>query len=85
MLVIRTTSPQNYILTETKQRQCRYNVLPQYILLTKTTTAQTEVTLSYHRVRGLYFLAVIFAATMYREPNLARISCEIYNSRSANC
>ena len=35
-----------------------------YIGLRKTTTAQNEVALSYHRVRGLYFLAVIFAATI---------------------
>ena len=35
------------------------------ILLIKTTAAQNEVALTYHRVRGLYFLAVIFAATIY--------------------
>ena len=29
------------------------------ILLTKTTAAQNEVALSYHKVRGLYFLAVV--------------------------
>ena len=34
------------------------------ILLTKITFTQNEVALSYHRVRGLYFLAVIFAATI---------------------
>ena len=34
------------------------------IFLTKTTAAQNEVALSHHRVRGLYFLAVVFAATM---------------------
>ena len=34
------------------------------ILLTKTTAAQNEIALSYHRVRGLYFLAVVFAATI---------------------
>ena len=34
------------------------------ILLTKTTAAQNEVALSYHRVRGLYFLAVVFATTV---------------------
>ena len=28
--------------------------------LTKTTAAQTEDALSYYRVRGLYFLAVVF-------------------------
>ena len=33
------------------------------IQLTKITAAQNEVTLSYHSVRGLYFLTVIFAAT----------------------
>ena len=34
------------------------------ILLTKTTGAQNEVALTYHRVRGLYFQTVVFAATM---------------------
>ena len=34
------------------------------IRLTKITAAQNEVALSYHRVRGLYFLAVVFAATI---------------------
>ena len=34
-------------------------------LLTKATAAQNEVALSYHRVRGLYFLAVVFVATIY--------------------
>ena len=34
------------------------------ILLTKTTAVQNEVALSYHKVRGLYFLAVVFAATI---------------------
>ena len=34
------------------------------ILLTKTTAAQNEIALSYHRVRGLYFLAVFFVATI---------------------
>ena len=29
-------------------------------LLTKTTAAQNEDALSYHKVRGLYFLAVVF-------------------------
>ena len=31
-------------------------------LFTKITAVKNEVTLSYHRVFGLYFLAVIFAA-----------------------
>ena len=38
-----------------------YNILT---LLTKITAAQKEVALSYHRVRGLYFLVVIVAATI---------------------
>ena len=33
------------------------------ILLTKITAAHNKVALSYHRVRGLYFLAVIFLGT----------------------
>ena len=33
-----------------------------YMLLTKTAAAQNEVALSYHTVRGLYFLAAVFAA-----------------------
>ena len=34
------------------------------IPLTKTTAEQNEVALSYHRMRGLYFLAVIFVTTI---------------------
>ena len=34
------------------------------ILLTKTTAVENEVALSYHRMRGLYFLAVVFASTI---------------------
>ena len=34
------------------------------IFLTKTTAAQNEVALSYHSVRGLYLLAVVFAAAI---------------------
>ena len=34
------------------------------ILLTKTSAARNRVALSYHSVRGLYFLAVVFAATI---------------------
>ena len=36
------------------------------MFLTKTTAAQNEDALSYHRVRGLYFLTVIFAATIWK-------------------
>ena len=39
-----------------------YDVLA--ILLTKTTAVQNEVALSYHRVRGLCFQAVIFGETI---------------------
>ena len=35
-----------------------------YTLLTKTTDAQNDFALSYHIVRGLYFLAVVFTATI---------------------
>ena len=34
------------------------------ILLRKITAVQSEVALSYHKMRRLYFLAVIFAATL---------------------
>ena len=34
------------------------------ILITKTTATQNDVPLSYHKVRGLYFKAVIFAAAI---------------------
>ena len=34
------------------------------MLFTKITAAQNEATLSYHRVRGLYSLAIIFVATI---------------------
>ena len=36
------------------------------ILLTKITAAQNEAALSYHNVRGQYFVAVIFVATTVR-------------------
>ena len=34
------------------------------ILLTKTTAVQNDAMLSNHRVRGLYFLIAIYAATI---------------------
>ena len=34
--------------------------------LTETTAAQTEHVLSYYGVRGLYFLAVVFVATIVK-------------------
>ena len=36
------------------------------ILLTKTTAEQNEDALSYHRVRGLYFLAVVFVRSIVK-------------------
>ena len=35
-----------------------------YILLTKTTAAQNDVVLTYYRVRGLFFLAVVFVRSI---------------------
>ena len=35
-----------------------------FIHLTKTTAAQNEVALSYHSVRRLYFLAVVFVTNI---------------------
>ena len=35
------------------------------IILTKITAAQNEVALSYHGMRGLYFMAVLFAAAIH--------------------
>ena len=34
------------------------------MVLTKTIDEENEVALSYHRVRGLYFLNVVFATTI---------------------
>ena len=54
-----------------------------YILLTKTTTAQNEAPLSYHRVRGLYLPAVVFAASIYpgfRKNEVASITGLIFVS-----
>ena len=39
--------------------------MKQTILLTKTTAAQNEVALSYHKVRGLYFLGVVFVRSIF--------------------
>ena len=36
------------------------------ILLTKTTAVQNEATLSYHNVRGLYVLAVVFVGNIVK-------------------
>ena len=52
------------------------------ILLTKTTAAQNEVALGYHRLRGLYFPAVVSVTTIcskieskFKTKNLYTIHC----------
>ena len=45
-----------------------------YILLTKTTAARKGVALSYHSVRGLYFLAVVFVRSII---HIAQCTCNI--------
>ena len=51
-----------------------------YILVTKTTAAQNEGALSYHRLCGLYFLAVVFVAAVisFREA-FSRAVLYMYN------
>ena len=41
------------------------NKFNENILLTETTAAQNEVALSYHRVRGQYFQAVVFVRSIF--------------------
>ena len=41
-----------------------YEFYETYILLTKTTVARNDAALGYHRVRGLYSLAIVFEATI---------------------
>ena len=43
---------------------------PSTLLLTKITATQNEVVLSYHKVRGLYFLAVVFMRSIYEVSNM---------------
>ena len=54
------------------------------ILLTKTTAAQNEVALSYHIVRGLYFLAVVFVATIVLSETYLRFSVLFMSIRLHN-
>ena len=46
-----------------KRKKITFGIIA-IILLTKTTAAQSEVALSYHKVRGLYFPAVVIAVTI---------------------
>ena len=52
------------------------------MLLTKITAAQNQVELSYHRVRGLYFVAVRFVTTVvvyiYIYHTLYSVHCTVY-------
>ena len=43
------------------------------VRLTKTTAAQNEDTLSYYKVRGLYFLAVVFMRSIVNRLNQVKI------------
>ena len=43
------------------------------ILLTKTAAAQNEDALSYHSVRGLYFLAVVFVRSIDNEWRIMKV------------
>ena len=51
---------------------CAKNLLFKTILLTKTTTTQNEDALNYYRVRGLYFLAVIFVRSIGLANNISQ-------------
>ena len=48
-----------------KREQISFEVYKYTKPLTKTTTAQNEDALSRHRVRGLFFLAVVLVATIH--------------------
>ena len=64
MLYALCNIPYNLQHNITKIRKDTYSCSTLSILLTKTTAAQNEDALSYHSVRGLYFLAVVFVATI---------------------
>ena len=52
------------------------------MLLTKTTAAQNEVALSYHKVRGLCFLAVVFVATIVLTEIIAKCQWKVLKTRT---
>ena len=62
-----------------------YRVYTRSIRLTKTTAAWNEVALSYYRLRGLYFVAVIFAATMCILYRSYELFCYCYNCDDKQC
>ena len=47
-----------------KRKTERSSEATNIIVLTKTTAAQNEVALTYHRVCGLYFLTVVFVGSI---------------------
>ena len=53
------------------------------ILPIKTTAAQNEVALSYHRVRGLYFQAVFFVVTIVR--TRIRVAPSLFCDSTRDC
>ena len=60
------------------------NFLLDTILLTKTTAVQNEVALSYYRVSGLYFLVVVFAATIVHTAHCAVSTANFITSTSSS-
>ena len=66
MILIRCSSSFNELLAVSHELAMRPDIVLRslYKLLTKITATQNEVALSYHRVRGIYFLAVFFAMTI---------------------
>ena len=52
-----------------KRNSNKMAILLYFSVLTKITAAQNEVLLRYHKVRRLYFLAGIFAATIIASAN----------------
>ena len=49
------------------------------ILLTKTTAALNEAALSYHKVRGLYLVAVVFVRSTKSHYNLIKVYLTVVN------
>ena len=57
-------SGQSFLRDVIYNNRQHHKIIIRSILLTKTTAAQNEVAPSYHIVSGLYFLAVVFVATI---------------------
>ena len=54
----------DYLKTHTLELVTFYLHVTLYMLPTKITAALNEVALSYHKERGLYFLAVVFMRSL---------------------